>query len=132
MNDVLLYFYNIKLDNDNATNNCNKFRFSYNNKKYIMTKQNNVLNDVLEELRNNSIFFKPLMNKYNTYITNYKNKTYVLVEETAKKDREIVLDDIIYLSKYSIHLKYLSSTMLGKEFILTELFNSIKHRTCKL
>ena len=98
MNNIIEYYYNIKIDNIIANNN-NYLIMDNNNYSYILyevdekIKLDNIIN-ILKSI-NNSLYGNLIVNNNKSYISKINDKYYVLIGLKGLINDYITLDDII-------------------------------------
>jgi len=108
MNNIINYYYGINVFD--IYKYMDKYVFNYNGIKYYFVKYDRARNDikgildVCEELKKRNILTNDLVcNKFNNYITPYKNELYVLIRQNIKKSN-ININDIFYIQNNTLNM----------------------------
>lgn len=123
MKNIINYFYGFEIDN--LRMNDDKYYFSYEGYNFIFQqiKDNYVDYHSLYELnkilaKNNSLFFKIVINKNNQIITTVSSKKYILMSDNDLSDRELnfndILDTNILVNNLPVQLNGLNKTNWNK------------------
>lgn len=108
MNNIINYYYGINVFD--IYKYMDKYVFNYNGIKYYFVKYDRARNDikgildVCVELKKRNILTNDLVcNKFNNYITPYKNELYVLIRQNIKKSN-ININDIFYIQNNTLNM----------------------------
>lgn len=108
MNNIINYYYGINVFD--IYKYMDKYVFNYNGIKYYFVKYDRARNDikgildVCGELKKRNILTNDLVcNKFNNYITPYKNELYVLIRQNIKKSN-ININDIFYIQNNTLNM----------------------------
>ena len=108
MNNIINYYYGMNIINIYKEND--KYIFEFDNSKYYFVlydrnkKDLNSLTNICGELKRRNILTNEfILNKYNSFITPYNDKLYILIKENIK-EHKINFNDILYIQNSTTNI----------------------------